>query len=164
MVRIQKYGLSDKEVQVISFLESKSKRFFKREDICSFFNNYNTLTLFLRRLLLKGRVVRISKRKYFLVPIYAKKSWVEHSFIVADELFDGKDYYIGGKAAAHYWGLIDQIPTVIDIFSKTKQGTKEILGTKFCFRRIRKFRDFVEKKIKEHSFLIATKKESRKWI
>ena len=112
----------------------------------------------------KGRIERLNKEKYYLIPIQAYRGWSEHPFIVADEIFNGNDYYIGGKAAANYWGLIDQLPTIIDVFSRKKQGARNILGAAFKFRRIRKFGKKVKRKIKEHDFWIAPKEESKKWI
>ena len=106
----------------------------------------------------------LNKDRYYLVPIQAQIGWSEHPFVVADEIFNGEAYYIGGKAAANYWKLVDQIPTVIDVFSTKKQGTKKILGATFKFRRIRKLSKAVRRKIKEHGFWIASKEASKKWI
>jgi len=157
-------GISNKEMKMISYLEMEGKRFFTRKDIKKFFKSENEMNVYIYNLKKKERIVRINKIKYCLIPIQAYKGWTEHPFIIADEIFNGKNYYIGGKAASHYWGLIDQIPTVVDLFSKKKQGSYGILGTKFKFRRIRKMKEFVKRKIKEHEFLIASRKVSKKWI
>ncbi|MEW6295887.1 MAG: hypothetical protein AB1467_06405 [Candidatus Diapherotrites archaeon] len=157
-------GLSNKEIRVVSFLELEEKRFFSKKDIKGFFKSASDMRKYIYSLKHKGRIAKINKDKYYLVPIQAQKAWAEHPFIVADELFNGKEYYIGGKAAAHYWGLIDQLPFIVDVFSTKKQGAKTILGTKFRFRRIRKLGGFVRKTIGNHGFLIASKKESKKWI
>jgi predicted transcriptional regulator of viral defense system len=157
-------GLSDKEIKVVSFLELEEKRFFSKKDIVGFFKSKNDMYKYISSFKKKGRIVRINKDKYYLVPIQAYKGWAEHPFIVADEIFDGKDYYIGGKAALHYWKLIDQLPTVIDVFSTKKQGSRTILGTRFRFRRVRKLGESKKKTIAGHSFLIASKEESMRWI
>jgi predicted transcriptional regulator of viral defense system len=157
-------GLSDKEIKVVSFLELEEKRFFSKEDVRHFFRSDTDMRKYTSSLKRKGRIVRINKNKYYLVPIQSQGGWAEHPFIVADEIFNGSEYYIGGKAAAHYWGLIDQIPTVIDVFSTKKQGSKTILGTRFRFRRVRRLGSFVRRTVAGHSFLIASKEESRKWI
>jgi predicted transcriptional regulator of viral defense system len=157
-------GLSDKEIKVVSFLELEEKRFFSKKDIKRFFKSKPDLYKYIYSLKRKGRIARISKDRYYLVPIQAQGGWAEHPFIVADEMFNGKNYYVGGKAAAHYWGFIDQLPTVVDVFSTTRQGTKTVLGTKFRFKRVRKLGAFVKRTIAGHSFLIASKEESKKWI
>lgn len=157
-------GLSNKEMEIVSYLELEQKRFFIKEDISQFFRSSNELRVYIHKLNKKYRIVKINKKKYYLIPIQAYKGWSEHPFIIVDEMFNGRDYYVGGKAAANYWGLIDQIPTVIEVFSKKKQGTQELLGSVFKFRRIRKIGKFVKRKIKDHNFLIASKEESKKWI
>ena len=157
-------GLSDKEMKVVSYLELEEKMFFAKKGIRKFFKSENEVNVYIYKLKKKGRIVRINKRKYYLIPVRAYKGWAEHPFIVADEIFNGKGYYIGGKAAANYWGLIDQIPTVIDVFSTKRQGTKRILGSVFKFRRVRKMLKPVKRKIKNHNFLIAPKKECKRWI
>lgn len=157
-------GLSDKEIKIVSFLELEEKRFFSKKDIGRFFKSKSDMYKYISSFKRKGRIVRINKDKYYLVPIQAQKGWAEHPFIVADEMFNSKGYYIGGKAALHYWGFIDQIPTVIDVFSTKKQGARTVLGTKFRFKRVRKLGEFVNRKIVGHSFFIASKEGSKKWI
>lgn len=157
-------GLSSKELEVVSYLELEGKRFFIKKDIRKFFKSENDMNVYIHRLKCKKRIERLNKEKYYLIPIQAYLGWSEHPFIVADEAFNGKGYYIGGKAAANYWSLIDQIPTVIDVFSTKKQGAKNILGSVFKFRRIRKLGKVVKRKIKDHIFRVASKAVSKKWI
>lgn len=158
-------SISNKEIQIVSYLELERKRFFLRKDIKHFFKSEKDMNFHLHKLRKKGRIEKINKNKYYLIPISAYSGWVEHPFIVVDEIFNDKEYYVGGKAAANYWHLIDQIPTVIDVFSTKKQGTKNLLGTTFKFRRIRKLaKIIVKRKIKDHYFLIASKEASKKWI
>ncbi len=159
-------GLSGKEMKIVSSLELEGKRFFKKSDIKKFFKTKNELNVYIHKLKQKKRIVKINKDKYYLIPIQAfEGKWTEHPFIIIDEIFNGKHYYIGGKAAAHYWGLIDQIPREIDVYSTKRQGKKEILGIKICFKRIRKenMLKSVKRKIKAHPFIIATKLASKKW-
>lgn len=158
-------GLSGKEIEVVSYLELEGKRFFIRRDIEKFFRNSNELNVYIHRLVRKCRIIRINRSKYYLVPIQAYRGrWSEHPFVVIDEMLNGKGYYIGGKSAAHYWGLIEQIPTEIDVYSRTRQGKKKIFNITISFRRVRKLPRHVKRRIKDHDFLIATKEESRKWI
>ena len=160
-------GLSAKEISLISFLELNEKFFFRRSDIKQFFKNYNEMSVYLHRLKKKGRIVKLNKTKYYLIPIKAFKGhWSEHPFIIIDEIFDGKDYYISGMAAAHYWGLIEQIPTQMEVRCTKKQGKRRILNFTIIFKRIRsiKPKDFVRRKIKGHSFLIASKDKVEEWL
>lgn len=159
-------GLSSKEIGVVSWLELENKRFFTKEDVKKFFKNKNEMNVYIYKLKRKDRIIRINKNKYYLIPIKAYKGrWAEHPFIIIDEIFNGKDYFIGGKAAAHYWGYIEQIPTEINVYSTKKQGSMKIFGIQINFRRTSKknMQGFVIKKIKDHNFIIADRKRALKW-
>ena len=162
-----KKGLSEKEIAFISKLELKKKYFFIREDIQNNFTSTNEMNVYLHRLKKKGRIIKLNKSKYFLIPIQAVGSkWSEHPFIIIDEIMNGKDYCIVGKAAANYWRLIDQIPFEYEIYNTKKHGKIEIFHARFNFKKRRKKNIplGVVKNIKGHDFIIASKKESRRWI
>ena len=159
-------GLSAKEIEIVSWLELENKRFFTKSNIKRFFRNKNEMNVYVHKLKVKDRIIRINKDKYYLVPIKAyRNKWSEHPFILVDEIFNGKDYFIGGKAAAYYWGYIEQIPTEIDVYSTKKQGSKKIFNIKINLIRTSKknMKDFVIQKIKDHNFIIADKKIALKW-
>lgn len=159
--------MSQKQMEIIAWLEFYKKYFFTIEDIKHFFRNktqrYNTV----KRLLQKGRIVKLNKEKYYLIPIKAKSgSWAEDPFVLADEIFNGKDYFIGGWSAANYWKLTEQIPVWIEAFSTKRQGKRIVLNTRFIFRRTsqEKIKRAVKMAVKEHTFLIMNKKEMKKWM
>src|SRR3989338_1189342 len=160
-------GLSNNEIEVVSFLELNEKSFFTRNDIKRFFKNEGLLKFYIRQLKKKKRVIKINKNKYYLVPVKAyQNKWSENPFIVIDEIFNGKNYFISGFAAAHYWGLIDQIPRKIEVYCTNKQGKTRLFETEIVFRRIRpkNLVGFVEQKAKNHSFKIASKEKALQWI
>ena len=160
-------SLSEKEIVFISKLELKKKYFFTREDIKSNFTSDNEMSVYLHRLRKKGRIVKINRSKYLLIPIKAvNRKWSEHPFILIDEILDSKDYCIVGKAAAKYWKLIDQIPTKYEVWTTKRTGEVKIFHTKIVFKRRRKenLPKNVTKKIYNHQFIITTKGESKKWI
>ena len=159
-------GISSKEIEVISYLELEEKRFFNKSDIRRFFKNKNEMGVYIHKLKNKKRIIRINKDKYYLIPIKAYQGyWSEYPFIVIDEIFNGKDYFIGGKAAAHYWHYIEQIPNEIDVYTTKKQGRRDIFNFTIRYRRTtkRNMRGFVIKKIKSHKFIIADKKRALEW-
>ena len=161
-----KTGISGKEMNIISYLELENKRFFTRSDIKQFFKNKNEMNVYIHKLKIKGRVIKLNKDKYYLVPIKAyQTNWSEHPFIIVDEIFNGQGYFIGGKAAAHYWKHIEQIPSVTDVYTTKKQGEKKILGCSIRYRRTTKknMRSFVKKVVNGHAFIIADKKRSLSW-
>jgi predicted transcriptional regulator of viral defense system len=160
-------GLSKKEVEIISNLEFNQKYFFTASDIDSFCKNkmqrYNTI----KSLLNKKRIVKLNRAKYYLIPIKAKSgSWSEHPFIIADESMDGKDYFIGGWAAANYWCLTEQIAMQFDVYTTRRQGRITVLNTRIKFHRTTKKRlkDAVSKTIEQHNFMILKKEKSKKWL
>src|SRR3989344_1977603 len=129
-------GLSSREVKIIAWLEFYQKYFFTSKEIENFFSNKTTLYKGIKKLLQKKRIIKINQNKYYLVPMKAKSGiWTEHPFVVIDEMFNSRDYYIGGWTSANYWHVTDQIPSWIDVFTTKKQGRKEILNIKIIFHR-----------------------------
>lgn len=160
-------GLSAKELEVISCLELKEKYFFTREDIKKFFKNTNLMNYYIHKLIKKGRIIKLNKTKYYLIPIKAKGGfWAEHPLIIVDEICNGKDYFIGGNYAKYYWKFIEQIPREIEVYSTKKQGVMNVFNVKIKFRRTttKNLKNAVKKKIGKYTFLIANKKKTKKWI
>jgi len=160
-------GLSKKEIELISELEFNKKYYFKREDIAHHFKKRSQLNHTIHKLLQKKRIISLNRNKYYLIPIKAKRGkWADNPFIIADEIFDGKDYFIGGWAAANYWQLTDQIPMKIEVYTTRRQGKYNILNTSFIFRRTTKKRtkSAVIKKIANLCFRIQSKKDTKRWI
>ena len=165
MVKI--IGLSSKEIEIIAWLESYQKYFFTIKDIENFFVNTKQRYNFIQRLMKKKRIMKLNRSRYYLVPIKAREGgWAEDPFILADEIMNGKDYFIGGWSAANYWRLTDQIPFWTEVFSSKRQGRKKIFNTGFIFRRTtpKKIKKAVIKKINNHEFRIMNKREMKKWM
>ncbi len=159
--------LSQKEVEIIAWLEFYQKYFFTIKDIEQFFKNTKQRYNIIQKLLKKKRIIKLSKERYYLIPIKARTGgWSEDAYIIADEMFNGKDYFIGGWSAANYWRLTDQIPFYIEVFTTKRQGKKTILNTKFIFKRTtpERIKKAIIKKTDKHTFLIMNKKEIKKWI
>ena len=160
-------GLSKKEVEVISALEFDKKYYFTRDNISHHFQKEAHLRHTIHKLLKKERIISLNKNKYYLIPIKARRGkWADDSFIIADEIFNGKNYFIGGWAAANYWRLTDQLPMKIEVYTTKRQGVSKILNTTFIFRRTTQKRidaSAISEKIGEHTFKIINKEESKKW-
>jgi predicted transcriptional regulator of viral defense system len=162
-----KKSISEKELSFISKLELKGRYFFTRRDIQDNFTSDNEMNVYLHRMKKKGRIIKLNKNKYYLVPVRAVgNNWSEHPYILIDEIMDGKEYCIVGKAAAYYWKLIDQIPYEYEVYNTKKHGLVNIFNTRIDFRKRRKknLTPTVEETIQGHKFLIAPKKEAKKWL
>jgi predicted transcriptional regulator of viral defense system len=160
-------SLSEKEVRIIAELEFKNKYYFTRENIKHHFDSGNRLNYTIHRLIKKERIIKLNRNKYYLIPIKAKKGkWTDYPFVIADEMFNGEDYYIGGWAAANYWRLTDQVPMKIEVYTNKRNGGKKVLSTTFMFKKTTQNRidNAVTKKIRKHPFRILGKKESKEWL
>ncbi|MDP2906793.1 MAG: hypothetical protein Q8O03_02535 [Nanoarchaeota archaeon] len=159
-------SISEKELGFISKLELKQKYFFTRDDIKAYFTSINEMNVYLYRLKKKERIIKLNKSKYFLIPVRAVGSkWSEHPFILIDEMMDGEDYCIVGKAAAYYWKLTDQIPYEYEVYNTKKHEVVKIFHIRMYFKKRRKknIPRNVKGAIYGHGFMIASKKESGKW-
>ena len=160
-------GLSKKEINVISDLEFRKMYYFTILDIKSHFENKRQMINTIYTLRKKGRIVKLNKNKYFLVPIKARTGkWTDDPFIITDEICNGEDYFVGGWAAANYWKLTDQIPMQVDVYTTRRQGKIKILNTRIVFHRTTKKRikDAITGNIKNHNFKIQNKKDTKKWM
>ena len=160
-------GLSRKEMEIVSWLEFYQRYFFSTSDVDRFATGKTQRYNIVKNLVRKKRVVKLSREKYYLVPIKAKSgSWVEHPFIIADEACEGECYFIGGWAAANYWRLSDQIPMQFDVYTTRRQGALRVLNTKFIFHRTtrRRVSSAVIKKIGKHKFRIERKEDIAQWL
>jgi predicted transcriptional regulator of viral defense system len=159
--------LSEQQVKIIAWLEFYNKYFFTIKDIQHFFGNKSQQYNCIKRLIKKNRIIKLNKTKYFLIPIKAKSgSWAEDPFVLADEICNGADYFIGGWAAANYWRLTEQIPVQFDIYTTKRQGKLKVLNTPFRFHRTtdKKVKKSVLKMINKHQFYILDKKDAKRWM
>ncbi len=158
--------LSDKAITIISDLEFKKKYYFTKEDIKIHFSSDKQLYDFIYNQRKNKRIIKLNKNKYFLVPMKARhRVWTDHPLIVADEIMNGENYYVGGWYAAQYWKLTDQIPMQIDIYSPNKFGKMTIMNKRYVFHRIRPeaLTKGTKKKVEGHQFIIIKKTEATKW-
>ena len=159
-------GLSEKEISLISELELNQTYFFNLSKITQYFKNENERNVYIHNLRKKGRIVKLNKQKYFLIPIKAVgNNWSEHPFIIIDEIMNGKNYCITGMAAANYWKLTDQIPQVFEVWNNRAHKRIKVLNTIIDFKK-HKIADLpqgIKREIYSHKFVIAVKKEIQKW-
>lgn len=152
---------------MVSYLEFKKKYYFTTGDIRKYFDNQKQMINIIYQLKKKGRIIKLNKEKYFLVPIKATSGkWTDHPFIIVDEIMNGKGYYIGGWSAANYWQLTEQVPMRIDVYTTKKPRKMNVLNTRIVFHKARKkaVDEAVTERIGEHNFRIKDKEKAKKWI
>lgn len=90
-------------------------------------------------LIKKGRLLRIKKGVYLLVPAKAgvEGSWSEHEYVIASKL--ASPYYIGYWSALNFYGYTEQTPMTVMI-ATTQRVRKErnILGVTYAFVTVQK--------------------------
>jgi len=161
-------GISKNELKLVSDMEFRKKYYFCLKDIAFHFVNQKQMRNTIYTLRKKGRIIRLSKNKYFLVPIKARHGkWTDYPLIIVDEMFNGQDYFVGGWYAAHYWRLTDQIPMQVDVFTTKRQGKINLLNSRFVFHRTTAQRiktKSIVREIGKHHFKILSKREATKWM
>lgn len=160
-------GLSKKEVEVVSDLEFQQKYYFTFKDIDQHFKSKRQRISTIYSLRKKGRIIKLNRTKYYLVPIKARSgSWADNPLIVADETFNGKEYAVGGWYAAYYWKLSDQVPMQVDVYTTKRQGKIRILGKRFVFHRStkKKISKAVQIVTENHQVKMLNKDYVRSWL
>ncbi len=160
-------GLSKTEIKIVSDLEFREKYYFTTSDISHLFDNQRQRVNTIFKLRKKGRIIKLNRHKYYLVPIKARTGkWVDDPYIIADEIFDGAGYFVGGWAAAHYWKFTDQIPMQLDIYTVKRKGKTKIMNTRFVFHQTTKkwLEQSVTAHIGTHPFKILNKNQAKQWF
>ncbi len=142
-------NLSKDEIYLISRAEYEKQKLITTEFARKLFPDKNKASRVLVFLAKKGRIIRIEKGKYILVPIKApNQQWMPNEFIVASLWMGKTPYYIGYFTMYNYWGFTDQIPRTIFILNTGKSSRKEIGGIRYEAVKVKKEKYYGVKKIK----------------
>lgn len=122
-------NLSKDEVYLISRAEFEKQKLITTQFVQKLFPDKNKASRVLVFLTRKGRLIRIEKGKYILVPMKApNQQWMPNEFVVADLWMGSTPYYIGYFTMYNYWGFTEQIPRTIFVLNTAKSCKKEIGG------------------------------------
>lgn len=160
-------SISKKQIEVISDLEFRKKHYFTKADIQHHFKDQKQMYNTIYQLKKKQRIIPLNKDKYFLIPIKARTGkWIDNPAIIADEIMNSKEYFIGGWYAAKYWSQTDQIPAQVDIYTTKRQGKTTIMNKRFVFHRTTPtmIKKSQKEYIQDHSINILSKEDSKKWM
>lgn len=113
----------------------------------------------LSRLVKKGRIKRIKKGYYILVP-FRFKDWGEHEFSLVPLL--AKEYYISFWSALSFWSMTEQLPRQIYIAAKYRIKQRSFEEVSYLFVKVspRYFFGFVETDIGGRKVNIALKEKA----
>jgi len=111
-----KYELGPLEAELIFTLEREGRNLFTVEDAGRILDaSEEVLRGVLWRLASKGRIQRVKRGHYLLVPARAgyEARWSENTVSFIDEILE--DYYVGYWTSLSYWGMTEQIPRTVFI-------------------------------------------------
>lgn len=155
--------LGSTELKLILTLEEEEKSVFTTADAYRILKSTrDSVNTALYRLGKKGRVEKIERGKYLLIPAKAgyKGKWAEAPFVIANHLV--KPYYIGFASALNYWGMTEQVPSVTFVVTTKRKENVKFGPLTFKFVTVTKKRFFgmTEEKIGDDSFNVSDKEKT----
>ncbi len=107
---------------------------------------YDITKVILSRLEKKGRIERVEKGKYIIIPLGAEKGkYTLHEFVIGAMLV--KPYSVAYWSALHYYGLTEQIPMTVFIqtTARKKRQKLKILEVNYQIVRVKESKFFAFK-------------------
>ena len=159
-----KYELGPLEAELLFTLEREGKTAFDLSEAKKILNcSDEVLRKTLHRLALKGRIQRIKRGYYILVPARAgyQTSWTEHVFSFIDRVLN--EYYVGYWTALNYWQMTEQIPRTIFVATRTRRRDFTYSNTvpiHFVTVSPRKFFGWTIEKIGDVEFHISNREKT----
>ena len=127
----------------------------------NFTGNKDSLKIALHRLEQKGKIERIEKGKYLIIPLGAEKGkYTLHEFVIGSLLIDS--YSIAYWSVLNYYGLTEQIPTTVFIQTTARKKNQNItvFGIEYKIIKIREPKYFgIKKEWIEETQINITDKE-----
>jgi len=143
---------------------AKNRKYFKIDEVRKILNvSPNALKLILFRLEKAGRIERIEKGKYIIIPLGNEKGkYTLHEFVIASKLI--KNYSIAYWSALNYYGFTEQIPTTVFVQTteRKKKTSLQVFGVKYRFVRIKKEKMFglTHEWIEEEKIMITDREKT----
>lgn len=159
-----KYELGPLEAELLFTLERGGRRVFDLEEAKKILNcSDEVLRKILHRLTLKGRIQRIKRGYYILVPARAgyQTSWTEHVFSFLNGILD--EYYVGYWTALNYWQMTEQIPRTIFIATRKRRRDftyNNIVPIHFVKVSSHKFFGWTKEKMGDVEFRISDREKT----
>src|SRR3989338_3828439 len=156
-------NLSKDEIYLNSRAEFEKQKIITTPFVQKLFPNKNKASKTVASLTRKGRIIRLEKGKYIIVPMKApNQQWTPNEFIVAALWMGDTFYYIGYFTMYNYWGFTEQIPQTVFILNLKKNIKKTIGNLKYEALRIdkKKYFGIVKIKIEDVDVCISDKERT----
>ena len=156
-------NLSKDEIYLISRAEFEKQKLITTAFVQKLFPDKNKASRVLVFLTRKGRILKIEKGKYILVPIKApNQQWMPNEFVMADLWMGDTPYYIGYFTMYNYWGFTEQIPRTIFVLNTAKSRKTIIQNLLFQAVKIdqRKFYGVQKIRIEDSQVCISDKERT----
>ncbi len=128
----QSITLGKWETELLSTLEHNKINEFYFEDAQQILTEVKRQGVrnILSRLAKKGRIERVKKGVYILVP-FKQKLWIQHEFTIAPLLVD--NYYLSFWSALKFWNLTEQLPRKVFVAVKKPVKPRTVQDLEFQF-------------------------------
>jgi len=159
-----KYELGPLEAELIFTLEREGRTLFTVGEAGEILNtSEEVLRVVLWRLTSKGRIQRVKRGHYLLVPARAgyETRWSEHVFSFIDGLLN--EYYVGYWNALSYWRMTEQMPRTVFIATTKRRRDftyNDTVPIHFVTIKPYKFFGWTEETIGEQKFRVSDKEKT----
>jgi predicted transcriptional regulator of viral defense system len=159
----QKLNLGANELKLLFTLENKGKTVFSMKDAKEILGTSDSSVWnVIYRLKIKRRIEKIEKGKYLLIPAKAgyEGLWSEVPFLILPNILS--DYYVGFYSALNYWGMTEQVPSVVFVATTKRKRNLEYGPTTFKFVTLskKKFFGFVDGEVAGAKFRVSSKEKT----
>ena len=150
--------MGDLELRLLFALEERGVSVFSAGEAAALLNRSGpSLRKTLFRLCRKGRLTRLKRGVYLLVPAKAGLSggWMEHSLIIGAHL--ASPYYIGFWNALNFHALTEQVPVTVSVVTKKRLKSRTVLSTGYNFITVprKQFFGFEKKEVAGSTILVS---------
>lgn len=160
-MRSESIILGKVETMLLSSLEHDKKTVFNFQDALERTSRSSRQVIrnALSRLVKKGRIKRLKKGEYILVP-FRLKNWNENELSLVSLL--SKENYVSFWSALSFWSLTEQLPRQIYVAAKYTIKDREFEAVKYKFVKFsnRYFFGFVPAEIDGRKVNMATKEKA----
>ncbi len=156
-------NLSKDEVYLLSRAQYEGLGTITTAYVKEIFKDLEKAWKVLNRLTKKGRLLKLKKGLYMIVPLEApNQQWIPNEFIAAKKWIGDVPYYLGYFTAYNFWGFTEQVPQTIYILNTKRSGRKSLGPLQFKAVKIieSKYYGITEIEIEGESVCVSDKERT----